>query len=307
MYQVSAKRKPSAVFRGAIVPKRGSAGALLAEYSMRLGDTLWRHRASLSERANRMEAEHANRVKSEFIANISHELRTPLNSIIGFSKLLEDEQLGQLESGQITEYAGLIHESADGLLTILNDVITISKIQSGKLAISPGPTYLEEVLLPCARWAENQLADSGKRFIVKLEANDTPVWADAAHLESVILRLLSNAINFTTDGESIALFSKTIGGNRCIVCVSDTGIGMDAEEIEIVQRPFAQAENQFNRDRSGVGLGLPIAKSLVELQQGRLHISSEKGVGTNAVVILAESEEGQLAPGQAERPVSQVN
>jgi two-component system cell cycle sensor histidine kinase PleC len=286
MLQTPARQKQSAVFRGAVVPKRGSAGSLLADYSMRLGDTLWRHRSQLAERATRVEAELANRVKSEFIANISHELRTPLNAIIGFSKLLEGDQLSQMQSDKVNEFAGMIHKSADDLLTILNDIITISKIQSGKLNVVVEAVSIEEVLHSCASWAEAQIADGRKRFVLKLDAAESLVWADLNNLRAVITRLLSNAINFTGDDGAIALFCRPLGAGRLMVCVSDTGIGMRPEELALVQKPFAQAENRFNRANGGIGLGLPISKALVELQRGRLHISSEKDVGTNAVIVL---------------------
>lgn len=280
---------------GAVVPKKGHAGTLLADYSLRIGDAVLRHRAEIAERASRVEAELASKVKSEFIANVSHEFRTPLNAILGFAGLLKGPTLADREAAQIVEYALYIHDAAETLLAIVNDVITVSKIQSGKLDLTMERFYLDELLESCGAWTRSQIDQVDLRFVERLDDDLPEIRADMAQLKNVLERLLSNAITFTPDGGSVALFARRISGGHVLISVSDTGIGMSPEEIEIALKPFGQVDTRFDRGHGGAGLGLTIARLLIELQGGSLQIASKKGVGTDAVVIL--HEEGDRAWG----------
>ena len=273
---------------GAIVPKPRHGGALLADYSMRIGHAVLRHRADVAERASRIEAELASKVKSEFIANVSHEFRTPLNAILGFSKILKGPTQSVLDGEQIEEYALFIHEAAEGLLSIVNDVIALSKIQSGKYDLTFETFHLDELLESCGAWARARTTSRKLRFIEKI-ADDLPeIRADMGQLKTIFQRLLDNAITFTPEGGSIALFAGRIGDGRLMVSISDSGVGMDPDEIKIALKPFGQVDNRLDRDHGGAGLGLTIAGPLVELHGGRMRITSEKGTGTDVVVVLPE-------------------
>lgn len=273
-------------FASAVLPGRGSSGQLLAQYSIRLGSALLRHRAELAERATRIEAETANKIKSEFIANISHELRTPLNSIIGFSKILKDNGGAPLEPTQIAEYSNFIFDSAEGLLSVVNDVIILSKIQSGKLDLHREPLEVEELVHACANWANAEIGGPAKTLMCSVEPNLAHIAADAAYVKDVLMRLLRNAITFTPDGGRIALIAKPGPGQSVMISVSDTGIGMTADQIEVALTQFGQNSQQLDRDHGGTGLGLPICRAVVELHGGRLMLRSEPEVGTDAIILL---------------------
>jgi two-component system, cell cycle sensor histidine kinase PleC len=273
-------------FASAVLPSGGSAGQLLAQYSARLGSTLLRHRAEIAERASRVEAEMASRVKSEFIANISHELRTPLNSIIGFSKILKDDGGAPLNQDQIGEYSRFIFDSASGLLDIINDIILISKIQSGKFDLALQKLDIEELAGACANRARAQAQAQGKQFVEAIEPDLPLVEADAEHLKSVLHRLLQNAVTFTDAGGRIALIARRGPHGSVLVSVSDTGCGMTAEQIETALAHFGQNDHRLDRGHGGTGLGLPIARALVALHGGELILNSAPGVGTDAIVKL---------------------
>lgn len=270
----------------AIAPRAGAVGSLLSQYSLRLGDTLLRHRAELAERASRVEAELANKVKSEFIANISHELRTPLNSILGFSKMLKDVESTPLSPEQVAEYAEFILGSAKDLLSVVNDVIMVSKLQSRKLDIHVDELDVEEGLHTSIAEATEQAKASGVNFVSKV-AEDLPlIHADAEQLHATVSRLLDNAVRFTPERGTVALTAKTVSGNKVLICVSDTGIGMAPGEITVALTEFGQINNRLDREHEGTGLGLPIAKALTELQGGEFIIRSEKEKGTHVLMLF---------------------
>ncbi|GBE43631.1 cell-division control histidine kinase PdhS [bacterium BMS3Bbin10] len=274
-------------YAGAIAPHAGAAGSLLSRYSLRLGNTLVRHRAELAERASRVEAEFASRVKTEFIANISHELRTPLNSILGFSKMLKGTGASPLEPRQIAEYAGFILGSAEGLLSVVNDVITISKLQSGKFELAMDLVDLDELLHCCAAWAGDRVENSRCRLITRIDESLPAILADAEHLKDVVIRLLSNAMRFTPAQGAVALTAKCGPRGKVIICISDTGTGMSAQEISVALTEFGQVDNRLDRRHEGTGLGLPIAKTLTERQGGEFLIRSEEGRGTDVILLFA--------------------
>ncbi len=273
-------------YAGAIAPKEGAVGSLLSQYSLRLGDTLMRHRAELAERASRIEAELASQVKSEFIANISHELRTPLNSILGFSKMLKGFDGMPLEPAQVTEYADFILGSAENLLGVVNDIITISKLQSGKFNLDIDEVDVEELLRPCVGWVTERIAETDQKFIKRIEENLPLISGDPEQLKDVVMRLLANAVSFTPEGGTIALTAKMASKNKAMLCVSDNGIGMTADDITIALTAFGQIDNRLDRQHEGTGLGLPIAKALIELQGGTFMIRSQKDKGTDVIMFF---------------------
>ena len=289
-------------YAGAIAPNIGSAGALLTQYSLRLGDMVLRHRAEIAERAARIEAELTSQVKSEFIANISHELRTPLHSILGFSKMLKGVESEPLEPAQVIEYADFIIGSAEHLLSIVNDVITISKLQSGKLALVMEHIAAGEVLHECASWARGQAEQAGQRFVFQIDEDLPPIWAGRDCLKDALMRLLTNAIRFTTAGGTVALTAKLCSHGTVMICVSDSGTGMTDDEIAVALTAFGQVDNRLDRQHEGTGLGLPIAKALVELQGGTFILNSEKGEGTHAVLLFPRMHKTASLPHGQEHP-----
>jgi len=288
-------------YAGAIAPKEGAVGSLLSQYSLRLGDTLMRHRAELAERASRIEAEMASQVKSEFIANISHELRTPLNSILGFSKMLKGFEGAPLEPAQVTEYAEFILGSAENLLGIVNDIITISKLQSGKFSFNIDEVDLEELLRPCVSWATHRVTETGQNFIPRIDEQLPLISADPEQLKDVVMRLLANAVSFTPEGGTIALTAKLASANKTLVCVSDNGIGMSAEDITVALTAFGQIDNRLDRQHEGTGLGLPIAKALIELQDGTFMIRSENDKGTDVIMLFDLAQKAHKPNGALEQ------
>ena len=273
-------------YSGAIAPNAGAVGSLLAQYSIRLGDALLRHRTEIAERASRVEAELANRVKAEFIANISHELRTPLNAILGFSNLLKGAETTQLPPDQISEYADLIVQSAEGLLSTVNDVITISKLQSGKIEIHLDDVHVDEVLRPCATWGALRASETKQRFISQIDEGLPVIRADQRFLGDSVTRMMANAFIFNREGGTVVLTAKRGPNNRVVLCVSDTGVGMNDDEMQIALSEFGQIDNRLNRQHEGTGLGLPITRSLTELQGGEFILRSKKGAGTDVMMLF---------------------
>ena len=256
------------------------------DYASLLGEAVLRHQTRTAEHAARIEAELASRVKSEFIANMSHELRTPLNTVIGFSKLLAEQERRRLPDAEIVEYANLIRDAAGHLLAVINDILDISKIQSGKYALDKRDVQLEEILLAVLS-SFRLLAQDAKVTLVNDVSPSLPLMRlDAVKLRQIFTNLVSNAIKFTPEGGSVTLEAKQLPDGRVVGIVRDTGIGMNEHEIKIALTPFGQVDGSRSRWRDGTGLGLPIAKSLVDLHDGELRVTSLKNQGTEVCVIL---------------------
>ena len=264
--------------------------SLLSEYSNLLGDAILRHRAKIAEKSARVEAELANKLKSEFIANMSHELRTPLNTIIGFSRLIGEHEKRALTNESIAEYSGLIQEAAKHLLAIINDILEISKIQAGKFTLDMHELHADEVLGSCLSFFKVAALDA-KVTLIQDISHDLPVIkGDPVKLKQIVMNLLSNAIKFTPEAGRVTLRAVAGRDGQVRISVRDTGVGMTEEDMLVAMLPFGQVDGGRSRMREGTGLGLPIAKALVELHGGSLSIKSVKGEGTEVTLLLPPAD-----------------
>ena len=243
----------------------------------------------------RDDAQAANRAKSEFLANMSHELRTPLNAIIGFSEMMQRELHGTLGNPRYNEYVQDIHHSGRHLLEIINDILDIAKVESGKLELRQETIDVDDLLAACTRLMSQRATSAGVALRVETEAPSIKVFADKTRLRQILLNLVSNAIKFTPSGGTVTLKSSAPADGSRQIEVADSGIGMSVKEIALAMQPFTQIDHAMSRRFEGTGLGLPLTKALVELHDGELRLKSERGVGTTATVILPASPAGATA------------
>ena len=262
------------------------SNSLMTEYASLLGDAVLRHRARIAEHSARIEAELASKIKSEFIANMSHELRTPLNTVIGFSKLLSEHQRRPLPDSEIVEYASLINDAAGHLLSVINDILDISKIQSGKYTLDNREFGLEEILQAILSSFRLMASEANVKLVPSMAYDLPTVRGDAVKIRQIFTNLISNAIKFTPAGGSVTVEALRANTGGLAVLVRDTGVGMTPEEVQVAITPFGQVDGSRARWREGTGLGLPIAKALVELHGGTIEVRSTKGAGTTVSVFL---------------------
>ncbi|HEY8193906.1 MAG TPA: HAMP domain-containing sensor histidine kinase [Hyphomicrobium sp.] len=258
----------------------------MAEYSSLLSDAVLRHRARVAEHSARIEAELASKVKSEFIANMSHELKTPLNTVIGFSKLLTQHQQRRLSDTEIVEYATLINDAAGHLLSVINDILDISKLQSGKYALDSQEIRIEGILAGSLEAFHRRAEETNVILDASIAPDLPPIRGDSDKLKKIFSNILSNAIKFTPPNGTVAIKALRATNQGVIVLIQDSGVGMSAEEIDVAMTPFGQVDGGRSRWREGTGLGLPIAKALVELHGGTLEIRSQKDTGTDVMIAL---------------------
>ncbi len=227
----------------------------------------------------RAEAERANAEKSRFLATMSHELRTPLNAIIGFSEMLMKEGTLVIGPERRQEYAHLINGSGHHLLSVVNGILDMSKIETGNFEISPERFAPEQVIADCCEILALKAREAGIQLVVQLAPRLPELTADKRSLNQIMLNLLSNAIKFSHRGGTVTVSATTEGGSIAIT-VADTGVGIGEADLARVGDPFFQARSSYDRRHDGTGLGLSIVKGLVALHGGHVGIQSRLGEGT---------------------------
>jgi signal transduction histidine kinase len=220
----------------------------------------------------------ANRHKSEFLANMSHELRTPLNAVIGFSEVLLERMFGEVNPKQ-EEYLNDILSSGKHLLSLINDILDLSKIEAGRMELEAQAFDLPSALDNALTLIRERAARHSIRLEVHVDPAIGEVVADERKVKQVLLNLLSNAVKFTPEGGKITM-SAALNGDAVAVSVADTGVGIAAEDQEAIFEEFRQVGDDYARKREGTGLGLALARRLVELHGGRLSVQSELGKGS---------------------------
>ncbi len=233
----------------------------------------------------KISAEEANRSKTEFMANMSHELRTPLNAIIGFSEILAQEYFGAHSTPRYKDYAQDILHSGQHLLSLINDILDLSRIESGKHYLQEEAVMLDEVIQAAVRLVRERANAKTIRLQFEGESRLTLFVEDRA-IKQILVNLLSNAIKFTPPNGNVTL-GVTLN-EKLSISVSDTGRGIDPHRLDGLFQPFNRGQEDVAKTEEGAGLGLVISRKLARLHEGDLVLQSELGVGTTAILMLPQ-------------------
>lgn len=233
----------------------------------------------------RAAAEEADASKTRFLATMSHELRTPHNAIIGFSDMIVQEDDLMLDTVRRKEYAQLINDSGQHLLSVVNGILDMSKMESGNFEISPEPFAPRAVLLNCCNLLALKARESSTDLVTRAPEDLPVMTGDPRAFKQIVLNLVSNAIKFTERGGKVAV-TAAVEGSWLVLRVSDTGVGIAADDLKRVGDPFFQAGKAYQRRHEGTGLGLSIVKSLVGLHAGEISVQSRIDEGTTVTVAL---------------------
>jgi len=252
-------------------------------------DITLRKQMEVSLRMAKERADAANNAKSSFLANMSHELRTPLNAIIGFSEIMMNETFGALGSPKYSEYLGDIHLSARHLLEIINEVLDMSKIEAGKVDLDEQPYNIRDLIVSVTRMMTSRAFTSKVEMISDVPDDLPGLKSDPRLIRQVLINLVSNAIKFSKEGGKIHIKSYMKPDGDMVISVQDEGIGIPKEKIKDALEPFGQiTDSQHAREQQGTGLGLPLAKAMIELHGGTLTLESDIGQGTKVIITLPE-------------------
>jgi two-component system, cell cycle sensor histidine kinase DivJ len=261
------------------------AGVSQAEVVAVMRDVTDRKIQEQSLELARNAAEQADAAKTRFLATVSHELRTPLNAIIGFSEMIVHEDTLLIDSTRRKEYAKLINDSGQHLLSVVNGILDMSKIEAGSFEISPESFVPRGALMNCCNLLALKAREGGVDLVVNAPQELPEIFSDPRAFRQIVLNLVSNAIKFTDRGGRVTI-SANVEERNLMLCVSDTGVGIAADDLKRVGQPFFQAGKTYQRRHEGTGLGLSIVKSLVALHGGELAFQSEVDEGTKVTVTL---------------------
>jgi len=266
--------------------KGNESNRLLFDYVSNLGSMVVRHDSTIAHKAARVQAELANSESLSFIATMNHELRTPLNAILGFSEILADAKEKKPSRELVAEYATYINDSADHLLAIVNGILEISKIQSGKLSLFMETVAPKEIVNTCITMLSGVAQEAGIYIECNLDDELPDIRADPVKLRQIVLNILGNAIKFTPENGNISVLCQAHGEDHIRIHIRDSGVGMPVDMIHIALEPFRQVETGLNRKFEGTGLGLPIAIALCEAHGGSLDVESAVDKGTEVTITL---------------------
>jgi two-component system cell cycle sensor histidine kinase PleC len=275
-----ADEKPGALMRGFIITDKGRYAGVGSALSLLRANVRRIERRNRELERARAQAEYASRSKSAFLANMSHELRTPLNAIIGFAELMQNGTFGQVRPARYQGYVADIHASGHHLLMIINDILDMAKIETGRMTIQETEIDLGETIEAALRFFAVRAKQDGLELKVETAAPLPLLRADARAIRQILLNLISNAIKFTPAPGTITVRVDRLASGEIELAVRDTGIGIAPEHIDIVLAPFGQIAHQLNRQHDGTGLGLPLARAFAELHDAQFAITSALGEGT---------------------------
>ena len=234
----------------------------------------------------RFEAETANASKTAFLANMSHELRTPLNAILGFSEIISQECFGPVGNARYKDYAGDIHSSGAHLLSLINDLLDIAKIEAGRMEISPNPLDARRTFEIALKLISFKAGEKRQPLIIQVEPTTPPLYADERALKQILINLVSNAVKFTPEGGRIDVVAERGQTAASRSWCATTVRAFPREKLDKVFTPFNQVDNRYDRQAGGTGLGLALVRGLAELHGGRAWLESEQGSGCSAFVVL---------------------
>jgi signal transduction histidine kinase len=234
-------------------------------------------------------AERENKAKTEFLANMSHELRTPLNAILGFSEIMTKEMFGVHGSPKYLEYSNNIHGAGNHLLSLVNDILDLSRIQIDEKSLNIQPVDLKRVCENCLSIIRERAERGSVHLTLQVPGFIPVVETDERRLKQIVINLLSNAVKFTPANGRVTLTIETMGEGKIALRVSDTGIGMSAEELTQATTPFWQAQAGLDRNFDGTGLGLALVVELLKVMNGTFALESTPGAGTVASAILPQA------------------
>ncbi|SRR5665213_249984 len=265
---------------------------LLAQYSATLGELTLRKHTELALLASKTQSDLANRAKTAFLGTMSHELRTPLNAIIGFSDLIRSIKMEEGALKKSVDYAEHISNAGRHLLEVVADILDISKIESGAFKLNKDVHSIADIIYDAAETIEERIRAKQQVFEVRLAPALPHLCVDYKRIKQILTNLLSNANKFTAERGRIFLIGQAVENGGVTIAIVDTGVGMAPEQIEIALRAFGQVQSHLTRTQEGIGLGLPLARALARQHGGELHLLSEPGNGTTAVLTLHADTSG---------------